>query len=143
MDMTDVRLHSAGAWVLVTASLLAAAGCTTLGATSADARQLREVLRQWKVTYETQDLQGMMRLYADDYSHKGKDKAGIEKAVAEYWRDDDHYEVKVNIDDATVSIQDDRAVVVPIALAGTAGSDSAKLELTKEEGHWRITGTEF
>lgn len=141
--MAYKRLLPACACMSAIAIILAAAGCATPGAASGDARQIREVLRQWKAAYEAQDAQAMMRLYADDYAHKGKDKAGIEKAIAEYWRENEHYEVKVNIDDATVSVQGDRAVVVPIALAGIAGSDSARLALTKEQGLWRITGTEF
>jgi len=141
--MHDFTCRQASVCVVLLMILSAIAGCATYGAGSQDARQIQSLLVQWKDAYHAQDLAAMMRLYADDYACKGKDKAGIEKAFAEYWRENAHYEVKVNIDDATMTIQGGHATVMPIALAGTAGSDSARLDFTRQQGQWRITGTEF
>jgi ketosteroid isomerase-like protein len=141
--MTYKRLFGAGACVLSVALILAAAGCATFGKTSGDTRQIAKLLDQWKTAYTARDMGALMRLYPDNYAHKGKDKAGIEKAMAGLMEENAPYDVRVNVADATVTIHGDKATVLPVALSGTAGSDTIRLELTKEDGHWRITGTDL
>ena len=131
------------AGILVAATLLVTVGCATRGAASDDARQIAVLLDQWKTAYMAKDMNALMRLYADSYAHKGKDKAGIAKAVAEQMQENAAYDVRVNVVDATVTVQGNQATVLPVALSGTAGSDTARLELRKENGHWWVTGTDL
>mgnify|MGYP003828494575 CR=1 FL=1 len=126
-----------------TAAVLLAAGCATGGPGSGDARQVAAVLEQWKTAYMAKDVAALMQLYPECYSHKGKDKAGIERAIAGQMRENAAYDVRVNVLDATVTVKGDKAAVLPVALSGTAGSDTARLELTRENGRWWITGTEL
>ena len=131
------------ACILAATAVLAVSGCATHGAASGDAGRIGEVLSQWRTAYMARDMEALMRLYPDDYAHKGKDKAGIEKEMAGLMEENAAYDVQVNVVDATVSIQGGKATVMPVALSGTAGSDTARLELTKREGRWRITGTDL
>ncbi len=137
------KLLVSGSCIVAVAVVLAGAGCATLHAASADGRQIRDMLRQWKTACKAQDVQAMMRLYADDYNHKEKNKAGVERVLAEYMKENAPYDVCINIDDATVTVRGNRATVMPIALSGIAGSDTARLELTKRGGLWWITGTDL
>ncbi len=132
-----------GLYMLVVCAILGLSGCATPGKTSDDSHQIAGVLAQWKTAYEAGDVQAIMRLYADNYAHKGKDKVGIEKEIAEYLKENAAFDVRVNIVDATVTLKGDRATALPIALSGIAGSDTAKLELTKENGCWRVSGTDL
>jgi ketosteroid isomerase-like protein len=141
--MTYRTLFPTGARILAAAIILGAAGCATLGAGSDDARQIAELLDRWKTAYTAKDVEALMRLYADNYAHKGRDKAGIGKEMAGHMQENAPYDVRINVADATVTIDGNKATVMPVALSGTAGSDTARLELTKEEGRWWITGTDL
>jgi len=139
--MTHKSLFLTGPSVF--AVILVAAGCATPVTASGDAPQIAALLDQWKNAYMAKDTRALMRLYRDNYSHNGMDKAGIEKEIAGLMQENAAYDVRVNVADATVTINGSKATVLPIALSGTAGSDTARLELTKEGGHWWVTGTDL
>ncbi len=130
-------------WITATIAIIVTAGCATHGSASGDACQIKALLDQWKTAYTAKDMGALMRLYADDYSHGGKNKAGIAKAIAEQMQENAAYDVRVNVVDATVTLQGNRASVLPVALSGTAGSDTARLELRKDNGRWWVTGTDL
>ena len=141
--MTHRRLIPTGVCMLAAALIPVVAGCTSLGAVSGDERQIAELLDRWKTAYMAGDMGALMLLYPDNYAHKGKDKAGIAKEMAGLMEENAPYDVRVNVTDATITINGGRATVLPVALSGTAGSDTARLELTKEKGRWWVTGTDL
>ncbi len=141
--MTCRKLLLVSACGAVAVVFLVMAGCATFGAGSDDGRQIAEVLDQWKAAYMAKDMGALMRLYPENYAHKGKDKAGVAKEIAEQMEENSSYDVRINVADATVTINGGKATILPIALSGTAGSDTARLELTKEDGHWWVTGTDL
>jgi ketosteroid isomerase-like protein len=141
--MTQKKLLSISLCILTGAASFMAAGCATRSAASSDARQIAELLDQWKTAYMAKDMGALMRLYPENYAHKGKDKPALTKEIAELMEENAAYDVRVDVVDATVIVQGDKATVMPVALSGTAGSDTIRIELTKENGRWRVTGTDL
>jgi len=128
--------------VLLAASLLTlVAGCQ-MGAT--DEEQLTAALGQWKVAVEAQDIDKMMELYSDDFEgERGKDKEGV-RQVFSMTKDRGALEdVDMDISEAEINIEGDKATVGPILYAGSWGEIEMMRILKKEaDGVWRVVGAE-
>lgn len=130
---------------LVTTLVLALAlGCATGTKGLSDAEQIAALLGTWEQGILDQDVDKLMTLYSEDFSHDGYDydAAGKEelREFVEYSIDEGNFDdVEISFDSADTEIEGNTAVVYPIDYATTAGAITIELELTKEKAGWLIT----
>lgn len=130
--------------VLTTLVLALALGCATGTKGLTDAEQIAALLGAWEQGILDQDVDKLMTLYSDDFSHDGYDyKAEGKEALREfvdYSVDEGNFnDVEISLEGADTEIEGDTAVVYPIDYATTAGAVTIELKLTKEKGGWLIT----
>ena len=129
--------------VCLYAGLAVFAGCATRTQGSSDRQQIMQVLNAWRSAFLAQNADGILVLCADDFVYEGRGKVqakaafleDLEAMLKEGLADD----VRINIENATVAIHGVKASVLPVAVCGTRGSNSMRLELAKANGRWRIT----
>jgi ketosteroid isomerase-like protein len=126
--------------VVVLAAVLFS-GCQT-GAT--DEAQLTAALGQWKVALEAQDLDKMMEPYSDDYEgESGEGKEGVRQFLSGLIDEGALEDIDMDISEAEINIEGDKATVGPILYAGSWGEIEMMRILKKEaDGVWRVVGAE-
>jgi len=128
--------------VVVTVGLLAS-GCELAGGPS-DKAQLTAAIGQWKSAFEAQDLDKMMEPYSDDYEgERGEGKEGVRQFLKGLMDQGYLEEIDMDISDAGVKIEGDKATVGPIRYSGDWGEMETMRTLKKEsDGVWRVVGVE-
>jgi len=116
-------------------------GCQ-MGAT--DEEQLTAALGQWKVATEAQDLDKMMEPYSDDYEgESGEGKEGVRQFLSGMIDEGVLEDVDMDISEAEINIEGDKATVGPIYYSGSWGEVGMIRILKKEaDGVWRVVGAE-
>ena len=116
-------------------------GCQ-MGAT--DEEQLTAALGQWKAATEAQDLDKMMEPYSDDYEgESGGGKEGVRQFLSGMMDEGALDDIEVDISEAEINIEGDKATVGPILYAGSWGELEMMRILKKEaDGVWRVVGAE-
>jgi ketosteroid isomerase-like protein len=102
---------------------------------------INKVVADWKAAAAAKDLDKVMVLYSDAFSHfEYGDKAGVKSFIKDAI--DMGYLENVAIDSAKakVTIEKDKANVYPIDMKAAFGSATIKLDLKKEAAGWKITG---
>jgi len=130
--------------VLLVAGLFAlAAGCEMTGGLS-DEAQLNTALGQWKSALEAQDIDKIMEPYSDDYEgERGEGKEGVRQFLSGMMDEGALEDVEMDISEAEIKIEGDKATVGPIIYAGDWGEIEMMRILKKEsDGVWRVVGTE-
>ena len=121
---------------------LIGAGCFTPAARqprdAVHTAEVRDVLHQWRDAFVAGNLDGVMALYSEHFSARGKDRAAITRDLEEMMRDGHAHDVRVNVDIAAISGDDRRVSVRPIALCTQTGSDTLRLDLARETNGWRV-----
>ena len=113
-----------------------------MGAT--DEEQLTAALGQWKVATEAQDLDKMMEPYSDDYEgESGEGKEGVRQFLSGMIDEGVLEDVDMDISEAEINIEGDKATVGPIYYSGGWGEVGMIRILKKEaDGVWRVVGAE-
>ena len=126
--------------VVVLAAVLIS-GCQ-MGAT--DEEQLTAALGQWKAAVEAQDLDKMMEPYSDDYEgERGEGKEGVRQFLSGLIDEGALEDIDMDISEAEINIEGDKATVGPILYAGNWGEIEMMRILKKEaDGVWRVVGAE-
>jgi len=125
--------------VVLAAALIG--GCQ-MGAT--DEEQLTAALGQWKAAIEAQDLDKMMEPYSDDYEgESGEGKEGVRQFLSGLIDEGALEDIDMDISEAEINIEGDKATVGPILYAGSWGEIEMMRILKKEaDGVWRVVGAE-
>ena len=128
--------------LLVAGVLVAAAGCEMGGLS--DEAQLTAALGQWKAATEAQDIDKMMEPYSDDYEgENGEGKEGVRQFLSGMIDEGGLEDVDMDISEAEINIEGDKATVGPIIYAGDWGEVEMNRILKKEDdGVWRVVGAE-
>jgi ketosteroid isomerase-like protein len=128
--------------LLVAGVLVAAAGCEMGGLS--DEAQLTAALGQWKAATEAQDIDKMMEPYSDDYEgENGEGKEGVRQFLSGMIDEGALEDVDMDISEAEINIEGDKATVGPIIYAGDWGEVEMNRILKKEDdGVWRVVGAE-
>ena len=129
--------------LLVAGLFVLAAGCEMAGGLS-DEAQLTAALGQWKAALEAQDIDKMMEPYSDDYEgERGEGKDGVRQFLSGMIDEGALEDIDMDISEAEIEIEGDKATVGPIAYAGDWGEIEMMRILKKEDdGVWRVVGTE-
>jgi len=130
--------------VLTTLVLALALGCATGTKGLSDAEQIDALLGAWEQGILDVDIDKLMTLYSDEFSHDGYDYEAEGKEelreFVDYAIDEGNFnDVEISFDGADTEIEGDTAVVYPIDYSTTAGAVTIELTLTKEKGGWLVT----
>ncbi len=129
--------------LLVAGMLVAAAGCEMAGGLS-DEAQLTAALGQWKAATEAQDIDKIMEPYSEDYEGgRGEGKEGVRQFLSGMIEEGAMEDIDMDISEAEINIEGDKATVGPIIYAGNWGEIEMKRILKKEsDGVWRVVSAE-
>jgi hypothetical protein len=105
-----------------------------------DRQQIATLLAQWKKALAAGDLPRLITLYAQDFKSGERDRSAVAAYLQTIIHDDDFKQAVIVTDDATVAIDAGKATVAPISVGKPTGASSVRLELTKQNGRWLITG---
>jgi ketosteroid isomerase-like protein len=107
-----------------------------------DRQQIAALLAQWKDALAAKDIARLMTLYAEDFVSQGRNKAAVAKDVKALTEEAEFQNSVIVVDDATVTIEGEKATVLPISVSGQTGSTTLSLELAKRNGRWLVVGME-
>jgi len=126
-----------------------AGGCATGGSGGkgpSDADQINKLVADWKAAGVAKDLDKVMALYSDKFSHyEYGDKAGMKAFIKDaidmgYLENADFNTANAKV---TIDAKDKtKASVYPIDLKAAFGSATMRLDLKKEATGWKIIGTD-
>lgn len=116
-----------------------AAGCASL-AQHRERTAIGQVMQEWKAAFLANDSEGLLRLYSDNFRFEDRDKAAMKDYMAVAMKELNADDGKVIVEYATIDIQGDKALVMPISLSARRGSNTIGLELSKESGRWLVVG---
>jgi len=120
-----------------------AVGCVTGGGMT-DEEKIAKVLADWEQAVHAVDVDALMALYSDKFSHDGYDyeaegKEGLQEFV-DYAIDEGYFEnVEMSCEGADTEIEGDTAVVYPVDFANDVGAVTIEFKLGKEKAGWLIT----
>jgi ketosteroid isomerase-like protein len=136
--MKRTVLLQLGIGVLAAALL---AGCASLGKGPSDQEQIQSALAAWKDALEAKNVDNLMALYSENFASDRQNKEGVRRFVQ--GAIDQGYLDKpvIVVEDATITVEGDKATARPVSLSSPEGSIYLYLEFTKEEGKWLITGS--
>ena len=127
----------------VAALIVVLAGGCQLGGPS-DEELINTTVAEWKAANAAKDLDRLMATLSENYVSMGgggKDsmREFISRAFEEGFMDD----VEIKIEDAQITIEDDKATFGPVEFVGDRGTFAFKHILQKEDGTWLIVGAEM
>ena len=123
----------------LTAILLLLAGCASSGGGRDTQALVMETLGVFKEGIESQNVERIMESYSEAFmSPEGAAKADAQEfwanANSQGWLDG----AQVNLDNATIAVENGLAVAGPVSLQGPAGGFDLRINLKEEEGKWLI-----
>ncbi len=132
-----VKKLSISTGLVVVCAVALVAGC----ATTPPEDLIKAQMAAFKAGIVAQNIDAIMAPFSEAFEHyEWGDKAGA-KDFMNQAIDMGYLEgVEVNIDDAQVTVDGDKATAEPIEISGSFGSITVELAFTKEEGGWMITG---
>jgi hypothetical protein len=122
-------------------------GCVTTTPSSGDKTQIAAVMQQWREGMLANDVARIMPLYSphfttgENYAPDHYDGVTIKTYLTELaQRMADSEDTRINLEDADTVITGTTATVAPIGLGIRKGAGVMRINLAKEDGHWRIIG---
>jgi len=105
---------------------------------------INTTMTDWKAALIAQDLDKFMAVYSENYvSVSGEPKASMREFMAGVFEEGFLDDVEVNLEDATTTIEGDKAEVLPIELSTGMQVITIELALQKENGAWLVVGTDY
>ncbi len=127
---------------LVVLAALLVCGCQILGVGPSDEELVSATMADWKAALIAHDLDKLMETYSEDYvSTQGGGKDSVHEFLAGVIEQGYLDNVKVNLEDAQIMIEGDKANIGPVELTSDAGTYVLEYTLHKEEGIWLILGS--
>jgi ketosteroid isomerase-like protein len=119
-------------------------GCQILGVGPSDEDLVKATMADWKAALIAHDLDKLMEMYSENYVNtQGGDKNSVRDFIAGAIDQGYLDNVKVNLEDAQVTIEDDKADVGPVELTSDAGTYVLDYTLQKEKKVWLIVFSEM
>lgn len=124
------------------AAFVALFGCVTPSETHRNRAELDALLGQWKTAMLACDESAVLKCYAPDMVYMTKDRGrdalvkDLREELFKYIRE---YEGRINLQDATIVLNNDRATVIPVSVSMRNGTNTFALRLKKLNGQWLIT----
>jgi ketosteroid isomerase-like protein len=119
-------------------------GCQTAAKGPSDLELINKVVADWKAAASAKDLDKVMALYSDAFSHfEYGDKAGMKSFIKDAIDMGYMENAVVDTANAKVTIEKDKANAYPINLKAAFGTATIKLDLKKEASGWKIIGMDI
>ncbi len=126
-------------------AVLAAAmicGCQTLGVGLSDEELVSITMAEWKAALVAKDLDKQMAAFSDNYvSSRGSGKDAMRERMTRAIEQGYLDSVEVNIEDAQITIEGDKATFGPVEFISDRGTFALEYTLQKEDGAWLIVGS--
>ncbi len=128
----------------VAAMIALALGTAASGCGSSEERGIWAAVETWREGALTKDVDKIMSIVSEDFSHEGRDySAGSKAALREYVvgaiEAGGFDGVEVILEDTEIDIEGAEAAVYPVKWAAPRGPTVLELFLTHEEASWRLT----
>ena len=136
--MKKSRISVLGVMLALVTAL--AGGCATVEKSSPDRPAVVKLLGQWKNAFASKNMDAIMALYSENFKTGDRNKAAEAKAIKGELDDGLVDNAVITVDNATITIQGDKADVSPITFSGRTGSATMRLTLAKEQGRWLVIG---
>ena len=115
-------------------------GCQTMG--PSDEQLVNTTMADWKASLVAEDLDKLMAVYSMNYiSTRGSGKDSIREVMTKAFESNFMDNVEINIEDAQVVIEGDKAVFGPVEFISDRVTFTREYKLKKEDGNWLIVGS--
>ncbi len=131
--------------VLIVVLAVSVFGCATSSYRGpSDEELITGLLGEWKSALIAQDIDATLESYSEDYqSERSSGKDGIRQMFSQAFSRGYMTNAEINVEDASITVDGDTAVVTPIVMSSERGSMSFELTLKKEASGWLIIGSRF
>ena len=117
-------------------------GCQTLGVGPSDEELISTTMAEWKAAMVAKDLDKLMTAYSENYvSTRGGGKDSIREFMTRAFEQNFMDSVEVKIEDAQITIEDDKATFGPVEFVSDRGTYTLEYKFQKEDGAWLIVGS--
>ncbi len=117
-------------------------GCQILGVGPSDEQLVNTTMAEWKAALIAHDLDKLMATYSENYvSTQGGGKDSVREFIAGAIEQGYLDNTMINLEDAQITIEADKAKVGPVELTSDAGTYVLEYTLQKEDGTWLIVGS--
>jgi ketosteroid isomerase-like protein len=123
---------------LLLLALLGVTGCATTAKAPDDRAQVMAVTEDWKQGLLANDITRIMSHYSDNFTSELGNRAEIKEIMAELAGRMAGEDGRINLEDADIVINGDRASVKPVSIGTRKGAVCRSLYLAKEDGRWLI-----
>jgi ketosteroid isomerase-like protein len=115
-------------------------GCQTAG--PSDEQLVSTTMADWKASLIAEDLDRLMTVYSMNYiSTRGSGKDSMREFMTGAFESDFMDNVEINIEDAKIIIEGDKAAYGPVEFVSDRGTFVLEYKLRKEEEAWLIVGS--
>ena len=123
---------------LLLLATLVTAGCATTASPPDDRDQVVKVVQEWKRALLANNITQLMALYSENFTSEFGNKAVITAEMADMAQRMADQDGRLNLEDADVVVNGDRASVKPITIGTRKGAVCRSLYLSRENGRWLI-----
>ena len=117
-------------------------GCRTVSPGPSNEQIVKTTMANWKESLIAEDLDKLMAVYSMSYvSTRGTGKDSMREFMTKAFESNFMDNVKVNIEDAQVVIEGDKATFAPVVFVSDRGTFTLEYNLQKEDGAWLIVGS--
>jgi hypothetical protein len=115
-------------------------GCQTAG--PPDEQLVGTTMADWKASLIAEDLDKLMAVYSMNYvSTRGTGRDLMREFMIKAFESDFMDNVDINIEDAEIIIEGDKATYGPVEFISDRGTFTLEYKLQKEEEAWLIVGS--
>ena len=119
-------------------------GCQILGLGPSDEDLVNATMADWKAALIAHDMDKLMETYSENYANtQGGDKDSVREFIAGVIDQGYLDNVKINLEDAQIKIEGDKADVDPVELTSDGGTYVLDYTLQKEQKAWLIVFSEM
>ena len=117
-------------------------GCQITNHKVSDTDLVSKTMADWKTAMAAKDLDKLMALFSDNYvSSRGSGKDSMRERLAGAIERGFLDNVEVNIENAQITIEGDKATFGPVEFVADRGTMMLEYTLQKENGTWLIMGS--
>lgn len=118
-------------------------GCQILGLGPSDEDLVSATMADWKTALIAHDMDKLMETFSENYANSdGGDKESVREFISGVIDQGYLDNTKVNLEDAKITIEGDKATVAPVEVTSDAGEYVLEYELQKENGAWLIISSD-
>jgi len=126
----------------LTVFAVALCGCQTLGVGPSDEELVSTKMAEWKAAMVAKDLDKLMATFSENYlSSRGSGKDAMRERMAGAIERGFLDSAEVNIEDAQITIEGDKATLSPVEFTSDRGTMALEYTLQKENGAWLIVSS--